>query len=356
MLSVCIAMATLNPFPKPDFLTMGRTAIEMIHERYYRPSDHLYAETFKDGKVSDAVSFNWSCGVLLSALAAATKADPKYKPWLIEFADGVEAYWNVAPPVAGFDVLPHAGSVDRYYDDNAWMVMALVEAYDLTHKSAYLDRAKAALTYVLSGEDDRLGGGIVWRESDKASKNTCSNSPSATACLAVYRHTKEARLLEKAKALYAWTKTHLQDPADHLMWDNIDFSGKIEKTKWTYNTALQLRAAIELYALTKSPSYRTDAVSMAESAKHHWVSADGRLKDIGKFAHLLYENMVAYDHAKLGPSVTDGLDGAIAFVAGVGRSEDGFYPERWDEKATGSTHDLIDQASVARALFVAAGK
>jgi uncharacterized protein YyaL (SSP411 family) len=265
MLSVCIAMAALNPSPKPDFLTLGRSAIQMIHDRYYRPSDHLYAETFKDGKASEAVCFNWSCGVLLSALAAAARADARYKPWLIEFADGVEAYWNVAPPVAGFDVLPHAGSVDRYYDDNAWMVMALVEAFELTQKSAYLDRAKAALTYVLSGEDDRLGGGMVWRESDKASKNTCSNSPSAAACLAIYRHTKEARLLAKAESLYAWTKAHLQDPADHLMWDNIDFSGKVKKTKWTYNTALQLRTAIELYKLTAKESYKSDATAMARS-------------------------------------------------------------------------------------------
>jgi len=226
----------------------------------------------------------------------------------------------------------------------------------LTQKSAYLDRAKAALTYVLSGEDDRLGGGIVWRESDKASKNTCSNSPSAAACLSVYRHTKEARLLAKAKELYAWTKAHLQDPADHLMWDNIDFSGKVETTKWTYNSALQLRTAMELYKLTGKESYKSDATAMAQSAKKHWVSADGRLKDIGKFAHLLYENLVACDHAKLGPSVSDGLDGAIAFLVGDGRSADGFYPERWDEKAKGGTHDLIDQASVARALFVAAGK
>jgi uncharacterized protein YyaL (SSP411 family) len=356
MLSVLVAMAVFHTSSNPDFLSAGRVAIEMIHERYYRPADHLYAETFKEGKASEAVCFNWSCGVLLSALAAAARADARYKPWLIEFADGVEAYWNVAPPVAGFDVLPHAGSVDRYYDDNAWMVMALVEAFEITHRAACLDRAKAALTYVLSGEDDRLGGGIVWRESDKASKNTCSNSPSAAACLAVYRHTKEARLLAKAESLYAWTKAHLQDPADHLMWDNIDFSGKVEKTKWTYNTALQLRMAIELFALTHSSSYRSDAVAMAQSAKRHWVSADGRFKDIGKFAHLLYENLVAYDRAKLGPSVGEGLDGAIAFLVGEGRSADGFYPERWDEKETDGTHDLIDQASVARALFVAAGK
>jgi uncharacterized protein YyaL (SSP411 family) len=313
----------------------GEETIALIRTHFYRPKDRLYRES----TTGDQPSYNWSCGVLLSAFAAAARSDAKYRPMLVEYADAIESYWNPAPPVAGFDVLPGATSVDRYYDDNAWMVMALVEAFEVTKNRRYLARAEAALTYVLSGEDERLGGGIVWRESDKASKNTCSNAPSAAACLAVYRHTHAIKLKQKAQSLYDWTKRNLQDPTDHLMWDNIDFQGRVEKTKWSYNTGLMIRAAREL-------GLAEDARTMSTAAVAHWLSADHAIKDEGKFAHLLAENLDKTHQPLVALS--------LARLNAKSRSSAGFYPSRWDAVATGDKFDLIDQASAARAYFKAA--
>ena len=98
----------------------------------------------------------------------------------------LNGYWDArAVIVQGYDAyLSSPGNSDKYYDDNAWMVLTFVEAYELTGERKYLYRAADAMRFVLSGWDEKLGGGIYWRE-NKTSKNTCSNGPSATAALAL---------------------------------------------------------------------------------------------------------------------------------------------------------------------------
>lgn len=294
--------------------------------------------------------FNWGVGVLLSAMNGAAKVDPVWRKDLREFVEATRVYWNDAKPIAGYDVWPTPKPADRYYDDNAWMVLALVEASDILADKKVLGYAEEALRYVLSGEDEKLGGGIYWRESDKASKNTCSNAPAAVACLAVYASTKDPGLLAKAKSLYAWTKTHLQDPSDLLYWDSISLTGKVDKTKWSYNTALMIRAAAELGRWTKDDSYRREAQALAAASEKRWL-VDGRLADEGKFAHLLVESWTFVPEA----GRADRAKAALRWLYEKGRHEKGLYGPRFDRAppADGKVFHLIDQASAARAFFVA---
>jgi hypothetical protein len=342
---------------KPDLAKWGSETLETIRRDFYMPKRRLYGDSVTPGKRPTQVAFNWGCGVMLSALAAGSRTDPKYDPWLREFADRTRAYWNTKPPVAGYDVLPAPKPVDRYYDDNAWMAMALVETYERLGDRKYLDWARETLTYVLSGEDEKLGGGIYWKEDGKTSKNTCSNAPSAAACLAVYKHTHEPALLAKARDLYAWTRRNLMDPSDHLMWDSINLSGKKDLTKWSYNTALMIRTASGLYEQSKLPSYRDDALAFERASKERWLR-DGRLHDVGRFAHLLLESWLFRREAipDEGVSLED-LVPPLTYLHEQARSAAGHYPDSWsggppkpDQKV-----ELIDQASFARACFMLAG-
>lgn len=261
-----------------------------IREDYYDSKSGLYREYWSPKAREKDLAFNWSVGVTLSALNAMTQLDATKTSDLKSYLKQVKRYWNPAGPVAGFDVLtgpPFPN--DRYYDDNCWMVMALVESYEITHEKEWLQLAKDSLKFALSGSDSKLDGGIYWRERDKASKNTCVAAPAAVSCLSIYRHTKEASLLATAKELYAWTKSKLMDPADSLMWDNISLTGKVDKTKWSYNTALMLRCARELYTITGEKAYKDYADKTEESAVSHWISKEGVVKDELQFAHLLVE-------------------------------------------------------------------
>jgi rhamnogalacturonyl hydrolase YesR len=354
ILTAAVAAILSSQAPtKADLSAWGRETIEMVRAVYYMPDRKLYGDSVIPGKAPEQVAFNWGCGVLLSALNAAAQADAKYIPWLREFADTSHTYWNPEGPVPGYDVLPGPKSADRYYDDNEWMVLALVETYRQVHDPKYLRWAQNALRFVLSGEDDQLGGGIFWKEREKASKNTCSNAPAAAACLAVYRETKNVELLEKARSLYRWTKKNLQDPSDHLMGDSIDLSGKKNMTKWSYNTALMIRTAAELYRLTGQDGYRLDALAMAESSVSHWLRG-GMFHDGGRFAHLLLESWLILDRDVPGAAIPrEGMAAALAYLHNQARSPLGFYPNRWNSGPPAATDrlEMIDQASVARADF-----
>lgn len=324
--------------PPPALAALGRDMLTTIRREYYLPESKLYSER-PDRKQP---AFNWGVGVLLSALNAAAKHDATFVPWLREYADASRVYWNKG----GYDVLPAPKPLDRYYDDNAWMALALVETHEVLGDRKYLDWAKEALDFTLTGE--AKDGGIYWRESDRASRNTCSNAPSAAACLAVYKHTKDAKLLAKARELYDWTRKHLQDPAEGLYWDNLANSGKLDKTKWSYNTALMIRTAAELRAIDPAFADGDDLKRMIDASHQRWF-AKSRYDDVGRFAHLLLESwLVAGEHRAEYLKAAAGLHQL--------RNANGYVPPHWGRDATDDNPEILDQAAFARTCFVLAVK
>jgi len=357
MLLAAIALGTIA-MPQTDVATLktrGFEVLEQIRREFYLPASKLYAESIAaDGKKSGPC-FNWGTGVMLSALNAAAELEPKYQNWLREYADASRVYWNDKGPVPGYDVLPGPKEVDRYYDDNAWMVLAMVETYEILGDKKYLDWAEQALDYVLSGEDEKLGGGIYWKETEKNGKNACSNAPSAAACLAVAKYRRKAELAGKAEGLLRWTRTTLQDPADGLIWDNQNLSGKIDKTKYSYNTGLYLRGWKMLDAHVP-PDYSDLKRVYANSLKHWIVPETGAAIDGGRFVHLWFEGLVEVD-PKNAPTMKTMVK-ALDYAYKNARNSDGRYADRWDRPIDKNRKkfSLIDQASAGRALLFLAGQ
>lgn len=323
---------------------------EQIKADYFDSSSGLYREYWVP-KVEDRKgenlqpAFNWGVGVMISALNGLAKKDRRFVPDLEAYLQKGSVYWNPNGPVAGYDVLPgppHPN--DRYYDDNAWMVLALVESYEVTGNKAWLNQASKALDFVLSGQDGKLGGGIYWKEREKQSKNVCSCAPSAAACIAVYQHTKRKELLKYAENLYLWTQKTLQDQHDFLYWDHVNLSGKVEGYKWSYNSALMLRTAKELHSLTKNPVYGVDAQVLEKSCKDKWVHSNGVIDDELQFAHLLFENLdrKSFDYKK-------SIDALLTKLSPEGRAA-----KKWGVAPAGmDRQQLIHKASVLRAVTVA---
>jgi hypothetical protein len=340
LVSLCAALAMAELPTAKELKTWGIETVEQIHRELYLPESKLYAEEIKAGKRSGP-SFNWPAGVMLSALNAAARADKKYKPWLREYADASHsAYWNPAGPVPGYDSCPFPKGADRYYDDNAWMVLQLAETSRVLRDKKYLGWAKESMTYVLSGWDDKAGGGIYWRENKKTSKNTCSNAPSAFAAF---------QLGDKAhgQQILGWLLPKLQDPADGLMWDSAGIGGKIDRTKWTYNTALTIRALL-------ADGQTEKAVPIADSAIKHWVDpATGAIKDDAAFAHLLCEALLDATRITKDRKYADTVLAALRALRDRSRDSAGHFPNRWERVPTKSVGPvrLIDQASAARAFL-----
>ena len=338
-----------------DFRKWGLDCIQQIQRDFYDERSGLYGEERTQSQRAKMPAYTWGVGVMLQALNAAARTDSAQRSSLSHYIDSTTIYWNVVGPVAGYDVQPMPKSMDRYYDDNEWMVLGLVEATQTLESKGPLHLATDTYRYVRSGLDSRLGGGVYWRESDHASKNTCSNGPAAAAALALYDETGNSGYLDDAKAIYAWTYDHLRDPLDGLYWDNQHLTGRIEKTKWSYNSGLMLRSAANLYRITHDLRY---AKEIQNSSLKKWVAANGTLTDGGKFIHLLLENwLTAF---RLVPGTADprpAIDRALRWLHQNGRDHFGRYGDGWDHQAPPegySNFNLIDQASVARAYLLAA--
>ncbi len=337
-----------------DCRTWGLETLNRIETDFALPSRHLYADVMTPGQPTpNRPAFMWGCGVELSALVAAAKADGKtWKPRLHDYFTGLETYWQNANGISGYNVLPAPSPPDRYYDDNEWIVIALCDAYDLTKDKAYLRRAEETQQFVMSGEDEKVGG-VYWRE-EKKSKNTCSNGPGLVGALRLYQVTHKRAYLDDALRLYLWTNEHLQD-ADGLYFDNVNADGKLEKMKWTYNTALMLRANCLLHKITHDKAYLTEAQRIAKASEAHWIRAEtGGIGDPGMFAHLLSEAFLALNQSDHDPHWREVVQKALLFVHANVHDASGYYGERWERPTDTSLREpkLIFQASAARAFLV----
>ena len=329
----------------------GRDTIDMIERNFrgVRERPALYVEQL-DG--TNRPAFCWPAGVQLSALAAAARVDRAYVPRLCAVADALQEYRTDARGVAGLDVLPHSKTPDRYHDDNAWVVLGLIETYEVTRDRRHLRQAVELQDFVLGGEDDVLGGGIWWRENQRASKNACANAPAIVGALRLYEVTRETKYLEAARRLYAWMNAHLQD-SDGLYFDNVATDGTVQRTKWSYNSALMIRANVLLWRATRDQRFRQEACRIAAAAAATWVRAgDGAVTDESPFAHLLLDAF-----CELAAVDRNGSWDAIAARAATvlhdqGRDARGYYGRRFDVPPDPNhTPRLIDQASAARAFL-----
>jgi uncharacterized protein YyaL (SSP411 family) len=301
----------------------------------------------------------WGNGVQFSVLAGAVRYQPeRYKPILYNFTQGLNKYWDKDALIPGFDAyFSSPDGDDKYYDDNAWLVLGFTEAYGRTRDKKFLDWARRTQDFVLSGWDDKLGGGIYWYQNKKESKNTCINAPAAVGALALYEIERKPTDLEWAKKLTAWTTQHLQDK-DGLFWDNIALSGKIEKTKWTYNSALMIRANLGLWRVSKDKKYLEQARRIADAALAAWVEPQtGAFKDSARFNHLLAESLiVAYEATKdikYLNAVRRNADFGYRYVRDVGS---GGYWNQWSagDRKDGEAKTLIESASATRVLWLLA--
>jgi uncharacterized protein YyaL (SSP411 family) len=357
LLSLLLLLTGVPALAAPPFHEWGAETLKTIRKDLWLPKLNLYAEQAPDEKGNPAApAFMWGVGVQLSALAAASKVAPeKYLPETKAYADAIQVYWLKHKGIEGFDVQPGPKESDRYYDDNAWLILALADVFEVSKDEKYLERSEATFRFVMSGEDDKLGGGLYWREQVLASKNTCTNAPTIVSALRLHQLTKEDKYLDIARRVYAWTNSKLQDQ-DGLYWDAISLDGKVNKRKFSYNTALMIRANCLFHAVTGESRYLDEAKRVAKAAEKFWVRDDGAVGDSGRFAHLLMESFLAVYQQDRDPHWAEMVERTLVYVHTNLKGADGRYPFRWDRPSRGSLKEsmLLNQASPARAFWVAA--
>ena len=314
-------------------------------DKYFWDAKH---ERWREMVGKDDQVFLWGYSVLLSSFAIGAKLDPAtYKPRMEKAFDGLAKYWTTKAPGA-YAVSPgqNPKNPDRYYDDNAWVGLAAMEAYDATKETKYIEIAKKVMTYLRSGEDDKLGGGIYWHENKKESKNACVSGPAAMLALKLFLVTKDKAYRAEGDRWLTWTEK-LADK-DLLIMDNMNLSGKIDRAKWSYNSACYIEAAcLQGFIANKEQPVKDVSpgilrvIQMSDASIDQWLKPDQYLvANPGMFAMHLFEALAAVSHAideinQFGYPGKRGFSSTSRYVASVFancRNDQGLLGEQWNRK------------------------
>ncbi len=262
-----------NPSPNLD-LERARALYDRIFSDF-TVKDTTYLRYFFPVNPSEKeMAYMWpymQCCAMANAMLEADPENNIYRNNLIRVLDGLEHYRSTFREEICYQSYPtDFGGGDAFYDDNIWIALELYRSYRLLGDERYLRTAEGLFDYVTGGWNEEQGG-LYWKESDCTIMTTCTNAPTIMMAIRLYDETGDWKYLDWAEKIYGWVKnTLLAD--DGVFWDHIDENGRIERTKWTYNTGMMISAAAGLYDSIGEAAYLEDAMYFAESAYGHFAS------------------------------------------------------------------------------------
>ncbi len=236
----------------------------------------LYYETTDSAKNENKHSWLWPLTALLQGANEAEAAEHS-NSYLSPVERAINQYYSNASPVPAYQDYPTKERLSsRFYDDNEWIAITDLDAYNRTHQKKYLEDAQMIYRFIQSGTDTVTGGGVYWKEGDKQTKNTCSNGPAILVALQLYKINHRPEDLKYAMDIYKWTNQRLQSP-EGLFYDNVKIPGlNIARALYTYNTGTMLQSNVLLYDILKDKRYLAEAQRIAKAGREHFF-VNGRL-------------------------------------------------------------------------------
>ena len=187
-----------------------------------------------------------------------------------------DARGRVRAHVAGI-VRRNGGHIPNdYYDDMAWMAIALLRADEV----AGVDTAALVADLwrdIRQGWDARHGG-VVWRRNDTYT-NTPANAPSAILAARLHRRHGAASDLDWACRIADWQQTTLVDPESGVVWDGIhpETGRAPSRELYTYNQGTVVGAEVELWRLTGDFGHLERAKRTAAAALNRFTDPSSGL-------------------------------------------------------------------------------
>jgi hypothetical protein len=339
-LLLCLPCASQAAEPN-QYAQQAREVTEHIQKEFFDSNSGVYLKSLTVRNPD----YVWLQSVIFSNLVAAARIEPEaYGARLDKYFTALDGYWDAKAPIPGYEPAPTRGNGDdKYYDDNAWLAITFLEAFETNRDLRYLTRAEETLKFVLSGWDEESGGGIWWHQLHKdGTKNACSNGPAAVGCLrlAKYREENAAALVDKASEIVAWSVDALQ--ADDGLFDDrlVVATGEVKAGKLTYNSALMLRALLGLYRATGEKHYLDEAQRIGKAAEWFLDQKTGVYRDEVRYAHFMVEADLELYRATSEQYLLNRAKQNI----------DAFY-ENWKAKPP---DDMISNAAIARVLWLMA--
>ena len=154
------------------------------------------------------------------------------------------------------------GWILGYYDDECWLTLALIRAYDLTANLTYLAKAQTIFADIQGGWDSTRN--YLWWDKAHSQYATAANAGAALAGAKLYQRTTNGAYLTFAQQVYSRWFANMVDPTTFQVCDHLGTDG-VTKTWWkfTYNEGLMIGASVALYEATGTTTYLTNAHHIA---------------------------------------------------------------------------------------------
>lgn len=344
-----------------NYRDWGLEVASTIENDLRRPHSYFYAEQANlNGDQFGGINgyaFIWADSVEFRARNSLFALDPSSanRSIILGLSDKLyQGYWLASSDHEnGYVVAP--GSTDRYYDDNAHMTVALMEAYELTGEQRLLDRAVDTHDFVLEGEDSYQGGGIYFREGSFGNKNTISTLQEARGAAMIYQATGQQRFLDDATRLLQWTNSHVKSP-DGLYYQEYRDSDidDISNVSLTNGAGMGILTNLEMYDITQDESYLQEAQQVGiDAANRFWTSPNGPLWGGGYWAFELVDAWDDLYHHDGSQRWLTYAARSMEFLKANIEDNNGHYGRDWHTVSDASWPELnewylIDQAAVAR--------
>ena len=256
-------------------------------------------------------SYLWGFSEALAATIAVSRVPMLEHPYHHELhvrMQGLAAYWDPAPP-AGYDgaVAPPTGpGGPKYYDDNDWVALQLLDLYAAHPQPWLLTRARELFTLISDAWDGDPGhpcpGGVPFSSAPtNTDRNTVTNAPTAELAIRLYRLTRDRSYLSWARRMYEWVRTCLPSTTSGLYADHLRYDGTVDQTLWSYDQGTMIGAAALLYQATGDSKYLAQARATAAAATAYFdqqrLQAEPRFFVAVYFRNLLLLDGVRHDPA-----------------------------------------------------------
>ena len=204
-----------------------------------------------------------------------------------------------------FPPFPHGPGGDVFYDDNAWLGLALCHHHELTRSDQAADLSSRVLEFVLTGWSVNTAwkhpGGIRWKvPASNRSRNTCSNAPTAELAALIGMRDSDETKLGWAERIYQWVLESLENDGG-LYFDQIAPDGTVLPDIWSYNQGTMIGAGVLLYQATAKTDYLMQAELTAHAALDHF-SVDRLVEQGAAFNAVFFRNLLILDALKPDPA------------------------------------------------------
>jgi len=253
-----------------------------------------------------------------------------------------------------------------YDDDEGWWALAWIDAYDGTHKQAYLKMAESIFANIASEwEPNTCGGGVWWKKPNEY-KNAIANELflSVAASLANRTHGgASASYLAWAHKSWAWFKASGMINAQNLVNDGLNSTNPAActnngRTTWSYNQGVILGGLVELDKADHDPELLAEAEAIAKATIAK-LSVNGVLTestvsggDVPQFKGIFVRNLAILYQARPDPAYKTFIEANATSILKNDQGPGHQFGVRWEGPF--DSFDATRQSSALDALVSAA--